>query len=135
MLKNYLAVGLVVVLGFGGLFFLLNKPKDPVVVEPPVLEASVLEQQYNEKSKAILSEYVANVAAVSPPDLQALTTDTLDRMLELRVPATAKDKHLGLVLSLSKLEEGLKENDQIKIDEAISQFNNISTDAQFELAK
>lgn len=136
MWKNRLVALFSVLLVLGGLFFLLNRDSMEEVefVEPPVIEASVLEEQYNLESTKILNSFVTNAQAVSPIDLKPLTTDTKDRLLELRVPAASKDKHLGLVLALAKLEEGIEAEDKALITEAVEQFNQYSSEgAQLNL--
>lgn len=136
MWKNRFVAVLSALLALGGLFFLLNRysGNEAEFVEPPIIEAGILEEQYNSQSGEILKSFVTNAQAVSPVDLKPLATDTKDRLLELRVSATAKDKHLGIVLALAKLEEGIEAQDQTMIDEAVEQFNRYSPEsAQLKL--
>ena len=136
MWKNRLVAVLLALLALGGLFFLLNKDNETgdEFVEPPVVDAGILEEQYNTQSGAILQSFVVNAQAVSPVDLRPLATDAKEKLLELRVPGSAKDKHLSLVLALAKLEEGIEAQDQAMIGEAVAQFNqNSQENAQLKL--
>lgn len=115
----------------GGFLYQTNISSEEEV-NPPINNAE-LEAEYDTKISEILSEYSNNTSAINETDFLALTTETLDQILNLKVTSADKDSHLALVLALNKIKTGLSESDASKVQESIAEYNELVPENRIKL--
>jgi hypothetical protein len=80
-------------------------------VENNNVELQGIEDEYKTQLKPLVQEY-KKIIAEDEPDIEAIKT-TKDNLLALTVPTKYKDLHIKIALALLKMEEFIKEKDQL----------------------
>lgn len=121
MIKKIILL-LAVIVFVGVLFLSWQKFFTNEEIEPTPLTAPTL-QDYEVDLAPIIGNYISGMAAVSADDYAAVTDEALTKLLTVRVPAQAKDKHLNIVLALTQIKQGLQLDEPQTVAAGIAKFN------------